>query len=139
MKFLITGRAGFIGPSITRHLVNVLGHEVVNVDKSTYAGNLESLIDVPDLPNYTFENVENTPYAPSSPYSASKASSDYLVRCWSRIHDFLVVITNCPNNYNPYQFPEKLLNIASTLDNTSYGSYLNMIASSHKIINTRKV
>lgn len=53
--------------------------------------------------------TEVTPYAPSSPYSASKASSDHLVRAWSRTYDLPVVITNCSNNYGPYQFPEKLI------------------------------
>jgi dTDP-glucose 4,6-dehydratase len=53
--------------------------------------------------------TENTPYAPSSPYSASKASADHLVRAWGRTYDFPIVITNCSNNYGPYQFPEKLI------------------------------
>jgi len=53
--------------------------------------------------------TEETPYAPSSPYSASKASSDHLVRAWNRTYKFPVVITNCSNNYGPYQFPEKLI------------------------------
>tara|TARA_Y100001935_G_C17299554_1_gene508305 strand:+ start:855 stop:1916 length:1062 start_codon:yes stop_codon:yes gene_type:complete len=52
---------------------------------------------------------ENTPYDPSSPYSASKASSDHLARSWFRTYDFPVLITNCSNNYGPYQFPEKLI------------------------------
>jgi len=53
--------------------------------------------------------TEETPYNPSSPYSASKASSDHLVRAWNRTYGFPVVITNCSNNYGPYQFPEKLI------------------------------
>lgn len=53
--------------------------------------------------------TEETPYAPSSPYSASKASSDHLVRAWHRTYGFPVVVTNCSNNYGPYQFPEKLI------------------------------
>jgi len=53
--------------------------------------------------------LEETPYAPSSPYSASKASSDHLVRAWNRTYGLPVVITNCSNNYGPYQFPEKLV------------------------------
>ncbi len=53
--------------------------------------------------------TENTPYAPSSPYSASKASSDHLVRAWHRTYGLPVVITNCSNNYGPYHFPEKLI------------------------------
>ena len=53
--------------------------------------------------------VEDTPYAPSSPYSASKAGSDHLVRAWGRTFGLPVIITNCSNNYGPYQFPEKLI------------------------------
>lgn len=53
--------------------------------------------------------TETTPYAPSSPYSASKASSDHLVRAWQRTYGLPTVITNCSNNYGPYQFPEKLI------------------------------
>ena len=200
MKFLVTGGAGFIGSAVIRHLINDLGYEVINVDKLTYAGNLESLIDVTDSENYIFEKIdvcdalnmkrlfneyqpdkvmhlaaeshvdrsidgpsefiqtnivgtyvmldvakeywsnligekkenfrfhhistdevygdledmnelftEDTPYAPSSPYSASKASSDHLVRSWNRTYGFPIVITNCSNNYGPYQFPEKLI------------------------------
>jgi len=200
MKILVTGGAGFIGSAVVRHLINDLGHEVVNLDKLTYAGNLESLVEVDQSPLYAFEHVdicdfnemtrvfaehqpdavmhlaaeshvdrsidgpaefiqanvvgtyvmletarqywqkldadkkakfrfhhistdevygdlegtddlftEETPYAPSSPYSASKASSDHLVRAWNRTYKFPVVITNCSNNYGPYQFPEKLI------------------------------
>ena len=200
MKFLITGGAGFIGTAVIRHLIVDLGYEVVNVDKLTYAGNLESLVDVVNSTNYSFVKAdvcdsikikdifeeyqpdkvmhlaaeshvdrsidgpsefiqtnivgtyvmldvareywsqlkgekkdqfrfhhistdevygdledtddlftENTPYAPSSPYSASKASSDHLVRAWNRTYGFPIVITNCSNNYGPYQFPEKLI------------------------------
>tara|TARA_Y100000768_G_scaffold381590_1_gene360531 strand:+ start:506 stop:1552 length:1047 start_codon:yes stop_codon:yes gene_type:complete len=53
--------------------------------------------------------LENTPYAPSSPYSASKAGSDHLVRAWNKTYDLPILITNCSNNYGPYQFPEKLI------------------------------
>lgn len=53
--------------------------------------------------------TENTPYAPSSPYSATKASSDHLVRAWHRTYNLPTLITNCSNNYGPYQFPEKLI------------------------------
>ena len=53
--------------------------------------------------------LETTPYNPSSPYSASKASSDHLARSWFKTFDFPVMITNCSNNYGPYQFPEKLI------------------------------
>ena len=199
IKFLVTGGAGFIGSSVIRHLVNDLGHRVLNVDKLTYAGNPESLRDVEENALYSFEQIdisdvvemervfdefrpnkvmhlaaeshvdrsidgpaefiqtnivgtyvlldvarrywaalsegeasfrfhhistdevygdlggtddlflEETPYAPSSPYSASKASSDHLVRAWNRTYGLPVVITNCSNNYGPYQFPEKLI------------------------------
>ncbi len=57
------------------------------------------------LPLFT----EQTPYAPSSPYSASKASSDHLVRAWLRTYGFPTIVTNCSNNYGPYHFPEKLI------------------------------
>jgi len=200
MKYLITGGAGFIGSAVIRHLIQNLNQQVINVDKLTYAGNLESLETVSNSPLYTFEQVdvcdkeelqrvfnqyqpdkimhlaaeshvdrsidgpaefiqtnivgtynlldiskqywnnlpeqrkstfrfhhistdevygdlhgtdelftEETPYAPSSPYSASKASSDHLVRAWYRTYNFPIVITNCSNNYGPYQFPEKLI------------------------------
>lgn len=58
-----------------------------------------------ELPLFT----ETTPYAPSSPYSASKASSDHLVRAWRRTYNFPAIVTNCSNNYGPYHFPEKLV------------------------------
>ena len=199
-KFLITGGAGFIGSAVIRHIINNTGHSVVNVDKLTYAGNLESLSAIEDDARYTFEQVdicnanevarvlnehqpdilmhlaaeshvdksiddpgefiqtnivgtyillnasknywsnligdkkasfrfhhvstdevygdledggdlftEKTSYAPSSPYSASKASSDHLVRAWQRTFKLPTLITNCSNNYGPYQFPEKLI------------------------------
>ncbi|MFW5426540.1 MAG: dTDP-glucose 4,6-dehydratase [Methylophagaceae bacterium] len=197
---LVTGGAGFIGSSVIRHLINDTAHKVVNVDKLTYAGNLESLISVSDNERYAFEQVdicdaqeikrileqhqpdmimhlaaeshvdrsidgpgefiqtnivgtynlleqarhywvalesdkkaafrfhhistdevygdlegtddlftEMTPYAPSSPYSASKASSDHLVRAWQRTFNLPTLITNCSNNYGPFHFPEKLI------------------------------
>jgi len=197
---LITGGAGFIGSAVIRHIINNTNHQVVNVDKLTYAGNLESLTDVSDSERYQFEQVdicdaveikrvfnqyqpdiimhlaaeshvdrsidgpgefiqtnivgtyvlleeardywsgldsvkqanfrfhhvstdevygdlegtddlftEETSYAPSSPYSASKASSDHLVRAWQRTFELPTLITNCSNNYGPYQFPEKLI------------------------------
>src|SRR5699024_3251238 len=208
MKYLITGGAGFIGSAVIRHLISNTNHEVINLDKLTYAGNLESLPEeVKNSPRYAFEQVdicnanelervfeqhqpdaimhlaaeshvdrsidgpaefihtnivgtytlletarkywnnlegakkasfrfhhvstdevygdlphpsddpkakevlftETTSYEPSSPYSASKASSDHLVRAWHRTYGFPVVITNCSNNYGPYQFPEKLI------------------------------
>ena len=198
-KLLITGGAGFIGSALIRHLIENTDYQVVNLDKLTYAGNLESLAPVSDSDRYAFEQVdicdgrevervfrehrpdaimhlaaeshvdrsidgpadfiqtnvvgttvlleaargywnelegaakaafrfhhvstdevygdlgpeglftEETPYAPSSPYSASKASSDHMVRAWHRTYGLPVVITNCSNNYGPYQFPEKLI------------------------------
>jgi len=199
-NLLITGGAGFIGSSVIRHIINNTNHRVVNVDKLTYAGNLESLVSVESDARYTFEQVdicsaneikrvfnkyepdivmhlaaeshvdrsidgpgefiqtnivgtyvlleearsywsnldggkkdnfrfhhvstdevygdldgasglftESTSYAPSSPYSASKASSDHLVRAWQRTFNLPTLITNCSNNYGPYQFPEKLI------------------------------
>ncbi len=200
MKILVTGGAGFIGSAVVRHIIQDTDNIVLNVDKLTYAGNLESLATVADNPRYQFsqtdicdraaldqlfetfqpdavmhlaaeshvdrsitgpaafietniigtyqlleaarhywnglaENkkaefrfhhistdevygdlegtedlfLETTPYAPSSPYSASKASSDHLVRAWHRTYGLPVVLTNCSNNYGPYHFPEKLI------------------------------
>lgn len=200
MKILITGGAGFIGSAVVRHVIGQTADSVVNVDKLTYAGNLESLASVADHPRYAFEQVdicdraeldrvfrvhqpdavmhlaaeshvdrsidgpaafiqtnivgtytlleaarqywlglddvrktafrfhhistdevygdlhgpedlftETTPYAPSSPYSASKASSDHLVRAWRRTYGLPTLVTNCSNNYGPYHFPEKLI------------------------------
>ena len=200
LKILVTGGAGFIGSAIIRHIIRNTTDSVVNVDKLTYAGNLDSLVDVSDSDRYAFEQVdicnrtelervfrehqpdavmhlaaeshvdrsidgpaafietnivgtctllqvarnywnvldserkgkfrfhhistdevygdldgpedlftEQTPYAPSSPYSASKASSDHLVRAWQRTYGLPTLITNCSNNYGPYHFPEKLI------------------------------
>ena len=208
MKILVTGGAGFIGSAVIRHIINNTQDSVINVDKLTYAGNLESLASVNKDERYAFEQVdicdraeldrvfdehkpdavmhlaaeshvdrsitgpadfiqtnivgtytlleatraywnelsadkktafrfhhistdevygdlphpdevqnsdelplftETTPYAPSSPYSASKASSDHLVRAWLRTYGFPTIVTNCSNNYGPYHFPEKLI------------------------------
>ena len=200
MKILITGGAGFIGSAVIRHIIAHTRDSVVNVDKLTYAGNLESLADIAGNPRHIFEQVdicdhaalqrifaeqqpdavmhlaaeshvdrsidgpaafvqtnivgtytlleaaraywsaldearkanfrfhhistdevygdlhgthelftENTPYAPSSPYSASKASSDHLVRAWQRTYGLPAIVTNCSNNYGYYHFPEKLI------------------------------
>jgi dTDP-glucose 4,6-dehydratase len=195
---VVTGGAGFIGSALVRTLVRDGGVRVINVDKLTYAGNLDSLADALDHPNHVFERVdicdgpalrrvfdqyrpeavmhlaaeshvdrsiddagdfirtniggthtllkealrywkeslsaaasfrflhvstdevygslgdagkftETTPYAPNSPYSASKAASDHLVRAWHHTYGLPTVVTNCSNNYGPYQFPEKLV------------------------------
>jgi dTDP-glucose 4,6-dehydratase len=201
-RILVTGGAGFIGSAVVRLLAGK-GVRVVNVDKLTYAGNLESLRDVADLPNYRFveadisdvprmlallveeridavmhlaaeshvdrsidgpgifveTNVvgtfrllnaalaywrdlpldhreafrfhhistdevfgdlpfdeglftEDSSYAPSSPYSASKASADHFVRAWHETYGLPVVLSNCSNNYGPFHFPEKLIPLA---------------------------
>lgn len=200
MKILVTGGAGFIGSAVIRYIIDSTADSVVNLDKLTYAGNLESLLDVSGSKRYSFEQVdicdsvalqrvfrehqpdavmhlaaeshvdrsidgpaafietnivgtytlleatrqywlglddsrkvafrfhhistdevygeledpeelftETTAYAPSSPYSASKASSDHLVRAWNRTYGLPTLITNCSNNYGPYHFPEKLI------------------------------
>ncbi len=200
IKILVTGGAGFIGSAVIRHIINCTNDSVVNVDKLTYAGNLESLNEVSASPRYAFEKVdicdrlslehmfiqhqpdvvmhlaaeshvdrsidgpaefietnivgtytllevarqywsgleegrkncfrfhhistdevygdlegpdelftEQAAYAPSSPYSASKASSDHLVRAWWRTYGLPVVVTSCSNNYGPFHFPEKLI------------------------------
>ncbi|OYQ74969.1 dTDP-glucose 4,6-dehydratase [Wohlfahrtiimonas chitiniclastica] len=200
MKILITGGAGFIGSAVVRHIIEHTQDHVCNIDKLTYAGNLESLRSIENNERYQFKQIdicdrsalnsvfeafqpdcvmhlaaeshvdrsidgpaafietnivgtytlleaarqywltldnanksafrfhhistdevygdlagtndlftETTAYAPSSPYSASKASSDHLVRAWERTYGLPTIVTNCSNNYGPYHFPEKLI------------------------------
>lgn len=200
MNILVTGGAGFIGSALARLILQRTNYCLVNVDKLTYAGNLDSLSDVDSSQSYSHEQVdicdakaldrvfkqhrpdfvmhlaaeshvdrsidgpadfidtnivgtfnlleaarhyyesleedkrdqfrfhhistdevygdlegtddlftEQTPYSPSSPYSASKAASDHLVRAWGRTYGLPIIITNCSNNYGPYHFPEKLI------------------------------
>lgn len=195
----VTGGAGFIGSAVVRHLLRDTHARVVNIDKLTYAANLESIPDAEANPRYAFEKqciceaaslrklfekyqpvavmnlaaeshvdrsidgpgefiqtnivgtftllqealrywralspdrrsqfrflhistdevfgslgkdgyfTETTSYSPNSPYSASKASSDHLVRAWRETYDLPTMVTNCSNNYGPYHFPEKLI------------------------------
>jgi dTDP-glucose 4,6-dehydratase len=199
MRVFVTGGAGFIGSAVCRHLIGDLDHDVVVLDKLTYAANLASLAPVSGSPRYAFARVdicdapavnalferhrpdavihlaaeshvdrsisgprvfidtnvvgtftlleaaraylagpgrrvadsfrmihvstdevygslgdedlftEETPYDPSSPYSASKAASDHLAKAWRRTYGLPVIVSNCSNNYGPYHFPEKLI------------------------------
>ena len=200
LNILVTGGAGFIGSALCRHLAGTGRYRVVNLDKLTYAGNLDSLKEIEGSSDYRFVHgdigdqalvsgllaseaidivmhlaaeshvdrsidgpeafidtnivgtfrllnaalehwrglpeerkgrfrfhhvstdevfgdlpldegvfTEETPYAPSSPYSASKAASDHLVRAWHETYGLPVVLSNCSNNYGPYHFPEKLI------------------------------
>jgi len=199
MKIVVTGGAGFIGSALVRHLINHTGHEVLVIDKLTYAGNLASLASVEGNSRYRFSKadicdrsalgtifssfnpdavmnlaaeshvdrsidgpadfvntnivgtyelleaalayrskldrdraqefrfhhistdevfgaltddgrfLEDTRYDPRSPYSATKAASDHLVRAWGHTYGLPILITNCSNNYGPHQFPEKLI------------------------------
>ena len=191
MKILVTGGAGFIGSNFIRYILSETGWTITNLDKLTYAGNLENLADVQDDPRYSFvrgdiaeatfinslftekkfdtvvnfaaeshvdrsimdaspfiqaniagaqalldaarkyglqkfvqvstdevygslavddpEFTEETPLAPNSPYSASKAAADLLCRAYFKTHGLPVVVTRCSNNFGPYQFPEKLI------------------------------
>jgi len=196
---MVTGGAGFIGSALIRYLIEATDTTVLNIDKLTYAGNLDSLATVAQHPRYHFAQVdindaallkqqfdifkpnaimhlaaeshvdrsiegpaefiktnimgtytllevaraywlslsddmkaqfrfhhvstdevygslgstgfftETTAYQPNSPYSASKAASDHLVRAWHHTYQLPVITTNCSNNYGPYQFPEKLI------------------------------
>jgi len=200
-NILVTGGAGFIGSAVIRQIIENTDNHVLNVDKLSYAANLNSLIEVQKNKRYFFEQIdicnavairqainkfqpdilihlaaeshvdrsiddpnefiqsniigtyvlleeakkywsklkgekknsfrfhhvstdevygdleitsnksfnEKSPYKPSSPYSASKAGSDHLVRAWQRTYMLPTIITNCSNNYGPYQFPEKLI------------------------------
>ena len=198
MRVIVTGGAGFIGSAVCRFLVTEAGASVLNIDKLTYAANLNSLEPLSDSPHYHFQHAdicdraamdaafygfrpdavihlaaeshvdrsitgsdafietniggthtllksvytywrscngagdrfrflhvstdevygslgsdgrfsEISPYDPSSPYSASKAAADHLVTAWHRTYGLPVLISNCSNNYGPYQFPEKLI------------------------------
>ena len=219
-RILVTGGAGFIGSALCRHLIGHGSAEILNLDKLTYAANLESLAPIAGHPRYRFEKAdicdgqrlrqlfadfrpdavmhlaaeshvdrsidgpaafietnivgtyclleatrdywrslpdagragfrflhvstdevygslgsegffrEDTAYQPNSPYSASKAAADHLARAWHHTYGLPVIVTNCSNNYGPYQFPEKLIpltivNAASGRRLPVYGQGLN--------------
>ena len=133
---LVTGAAGFIGSNFVLEWLRATGEPVVSLDALTYAGNLENLAslegDVPEAhAAFRFLHVstdevygslaaddpaftETHPYQPNSPYSASKAASDHLVRAWHHTYGLPVLTTNCSNNYGPFQFPEKLIPLVIT-------------------------
>ena len=100
---LVTGGAGFIGSNFVLDWLTSSAEPVVNLDKLTYAGNLRNL--APDAPAFT----ELHRYEPNSPYSASKAAADHLVRSYHHTYGLPVLTTNCSNNYGPFHFPEKLV------------------------------
>lgn len=202
-KIVVTGGSGFIGSVLVRMIINETDHKVLNIDKLTYAGHLESLESIANSNRYQFEKgdicdadeinrifsefqldaiihlaaeshvdrsidgsaefiktnvngthklleeakqywqnlegerkenfrflhvstdevygelgetgffTEETPYDPRSPYSSSKASSDHLVRAWHHTYGLPTMITNCSNNYGPYQYPEKLIPVVT--------------------------
>lgn len=111
----IDGPAAFIETNIvgTYTMLEAARHywqNLVDADKRAFRFHHISTDEVfGDLHGTDDLFTETTPYAPSSPYSASKASSDHLVRAWLRTYGFPTVITNCSNNYGPYHFPEKLI------------------------------
>ncbi|WP_174435852.1 dTDP-glucose 4,6-dehydratase [Pectobacterium brasiliense] len=111
----IDGPAAFIETNIvgTYTMLEAARHywqNLADVDKRAFRFHHISTDEVfGDLHGTDDLFTETTPYAPSSPYSASKASSDHLVRAWLRTYGFPTVITNCSNNYGPYHFPEKLI------------------------------
>src|SRR6266480_4748068 len=112
MRLLVTGAAGFIGSNFVRYWANAHPtDDIVAFDLLTYAG---------DLPLDSDERfTEESPYRPRTPYNASKAAADHAVRAYHETYGLPVTITNCCNNYGPYQFPEKVVALFTTnaLDN----------------------